>query len=157
LLTHLPPHVAASSWIVWRFLTQGTFFAAGALWCVYAERMVVTPRRAVLVAALAVIAFAAGGYLVAAPLFLPPLALIAAALLPGEGMERIGDFSYGTYLYHYPIQQTLVAFGATLWNPWVVFGTSFALVLPVAALSWFIVERPALRWNRAAILRPVTP
>lgn len=155
LLAHASPAVAARGWIVWRFATQASFFAAGALWCVHAERMIVTVPRALLVGAISAGAFALGGYFVAAPLFLPPLALLAAATLPGAALERIGDFSYGTYLYHYPIQQALVAFGAALWSPWALFAASLALVLPVAALSWFVVEQPALRWRFSPATSPL--
>lgn len=155
LLAHASPAAAARGWIVWRFATQASFFAAGALWCLHAERMIVTAPRALLVLALSIGAFALGGYFLAAPLFLPPLALLAAALLPGAALERVGDFSYGTYLYHYPIQQTLVAFGAALWSPWTLFAANLAFVLPVAALSWFAIERPALRWKIAGP-RPAT-
>lgn len=154
LLAHASPGAAARGWIVWRFATQASFFAAGALWRVHAERMIVTLPRALLVGAISTGAFALGGYFVAAPLFVPPLALLAAATLPGAALERGGDFSYGTYLYHYPIQQTLVAFGATLWSPWTLFAASLLLALPIAALSWFVVEQPALRWKTAAVPRP---
>ena len=53
------------------------------------------------------------------------------------------DISYGVYLYHAPVICTLVALhrqvDGLLWSE--VLGPSVALAL----LSWFIVERPALR------------
>jgi len=154
LLAQAAPDTAARGWIVWRFATQASFFAAGALWCVHAERMIVTVPRALLVGALSAGAFALGGYFVAAPLFVPPLALLAAAILPGAALERVGDFSYGIYLYHYPVQQALVALGAASGSPWALCALSLALVLPVAAASWFCIERPALRWGRAPSTAP---
>ena len=53
------------------------------------------------------------------------------------------DLSYGIYLYGWPIQQTLHALwpapsGIALIVP------ALAITLPVAALSWYAVERPAL-------------
>lgn len=53
------------------------------------------------------------------------------------------DLSYGTYLYHIPVLLTLKFLGASpaLWCWPVAIGLTFAL----AALSWLIVERPALR------------
>ena len=55
------------------------------------------------------------------------------------------DLSYGTYIFAFPLQQLLAGFG--LWKLGV---PMFALVsvlvtLPVAAASWFGIERPALR------------
>jgi len=54
---------------------------------------------------------------------------------------RHGDFSYGTYLYAYPIQQMIWA----LWGHRIGFPSylvlSFALSLPAGIASWFLVER----------------
>lgn len=63
--------------------------------------------------------------------------------LPSAG--RYGDFSYGTYLYGYPIQQTIIhLFGPNLkW--WELFLTAFPLTLLLAAASWHFIERPVLR------------
>ena len=89
--------------------------------------------------------------------------LLAAALAPGVDpwlrgtrvarlARRAGDLSYGVFLWHVLVLQVVfAALGLTL------FGTSpgwlFLLVVTasaaVAALSWWGVERPALRAARA--------
>jgi len=58
-------------------------------------------------------------------------------------VRRLGDPSYGWYLWAWPIQQLLVEAGMT--DPYRVM--AFAVVLSLAAgyLSWYIVERPAGR------------
>lgn len=57
------------------------------------------------------------------------------------------DISYGLYLYAFPIQQSLMLWVAPRWpmTPYVLFLLSTACTAPVAALSWFLVERPFLR------------
>lgn len=51
---------------------------------------------------------------------------------------RYGDFSYGTYLYGFPIQQMLLAMGL----PFVVYvPVSLALGLVAGVLSWHVVEK----------------
>lgn len=57
---------------------------------------------------------------------------------------RFGDVSYGMYLYAFPVQQLVL----TMWPacPLPVL-TCVAATLPLALLSWFAVERPALRWR----------
>jgi peptidoglycan/LPS O-acetylase OafA/YrhL len=68
---------------------------------------------------------------------------------------RRGDFSYGIYLWAFPVQQTMVHLGAAAWPlPGNVL-TCFAVTLGCAAASWHVVERPALRrkWREA---RPST-
>lgn len=53
------------------------------------------------------------------------------------------DLSYGTYLFAFPVQQVLVAAGIR--DGGLVLGLTIAIVLPLAALSWRWLERPALR------------
>ncbi|TRW17903.1 acyltransferase family protein [Glacieibacterium frigidum] len=75
------------------------------------------------------------------------LALVAAFAVP-VGLKRasaaIPDYSYGIYIYAFPVQQTVMALG---WGTTPVTNLliSFALVLPFAAASWHLVESPALR------------
>jgi peptidoglycan/LPS O-acetylase OafA/YrhL len=55
-----------------------------------------------------------------------------------------GDFSYGIYLYAFPVQQLLLQF--TLDVRWTVSGFSLVatvLTLPLAVASWYWVEA---RW-----------
>lgn len=54
-----------------------------------------------------------------------------------------GDFSYGIYLYSFPLQQAILQTSATT-NPISVFLTSALLSLACAFFSWHYVERPAL-------------
>lgn len=73
--------------------------------------------------------------------------------LPSYG----GDYSYGVYLYSYPIQQMLVSISPSMREWWIVFPLSAALSLLVAALSWTWIERPALGLKRYVhMLRPRT-
>jgi peptidoglycan/LPS O-acetylase OafA/YrhL len=59
-----------------------------------------------------------------------------------------GDFSYGTYLYAFPIQQLLVMWFAT-GHPLLLFALATPLTLAAAVLSWRWVERPFLRRKQA--------
>ena len=73
-----------------------------------------------------------------------PLALPFAVL----GLSRPGklkaDLSYGIYIYAFPIQQILAGYGQ------LNLLTAVLAVLPFAAFSWFLVERPAMRLKPAA-------
>lgn len=61
--------------------------------------------------------------------------------LPISG--RIGDTSYGLYVYAFPIQQ-LIAWWLPAIGPWALFASSFACSFVVAWCSWHVIERPAL-------------
>jgi peptidoglycan/LPS O-acetylase OafA/YrhL len=59
------------------------------------------------------------------------------------------DLSYGTYLWHNPIQQSIVH-AWHVQDPIVLFLVTMAIVLPIAAASWLLIERPALAMKDAA-------
>jgi peptidoglycan/LPS O-acetylase OafA/YrhL len=65
--------------------------------------------------------------------------------LPLQRFGRFGDFSYGLYLYAFPIQQLLVLWLRPALTPPVVFALATLLTLPCAVASWYLVERPFLR------------
>ena len=56
---------------------------------------------------------------------------------------KYGDFTYGTYVFSFPVQQVLVGKGIT--DPYLLFGITICIVLPMAILSWNLVEKRFLR------------
>lgn len=61
--------------------------------------------------------------------------------------ERLGDYSYGLYLYGFPMQQ-LVAMWWPEWGPWRSLLLSLPMALVLAVASWHWVEKPMLRFKR---------
>jgi peptidoglycan/LPS O-acetylase OafA/YrhL len=84
-------------------------------------------------------------YVLALPYVVLFLAYVPAGLV--RAYNRVGDYSYGTYIYAFPIQQSI---SATLDAPGPLEMLAFALPLTllVAAASWHFVEKPALAWKR---------
>jgi peptidoglycan/LPS O-acetylase OafA/YrhL len=62
-----------------------------------------------------------------------------------------GDYSYGIYLYAFPIQQALVALLPAWRTPWVNAPLALAGATVMAMLSWHLVEKPVLGRRRAII------
>jgi peptidoglycan/LPS O-acetylase OafA/YrhL len=54
--------------------------------------------------------------------------------------SKYGDFSYGAYIVHWPILQTLIALGAIRLNPAVFFLLSLSLIGLASVLMWYLVE-----------------
>jgi peptidoglycan/LPS O-acetylase OafA/YrhL len=63
------------------------------------------------------------------------------------------DLSYGAYLYGWPVQQMLHALFPSL-GVFLLLWPSLAVTLVLAALSWFLVEKPALRLKRRWLIGP---
>jgi peptidoglycan/LPS O-acetylase OafA/YrhL len=129
------------------------YFGLGAL--LYLVRRFV-PSTALLPAAAWIIAIASRGTALFAPSFAAAVALstvwLAYARLGSlKRWGRYGDFSYGLYIYAFPVQQTLVALFPA-WGRSEHFAAAYAATLLCAVLSWRFVEAPALslkkRWRQ---------
>lgn len=68
-------------------------------------------------------------------------------VLGGSVLAAMGTISYGFYLWHVPVLMVLRGYGLLPLDP--LLGTLVAFVpsLALAALSWFALERPILRWT----------
>ena len=69
------------------------------------------------------------------------IALHPSIKLPS--MDKYGDYSYGVYIYAFPVQQLLAQYVTTTPLEMVVYTTM--VVVPLAILSWRFIEKPALQ------------
>jgi peptidoglycan/LPS O-acetylase OafA/YrhL len=73
------------------------------------------------------------------------------AFIPARSLQlvtRRGDFSYGVYLYGYPVQQMLLRTWANKIPFPLIIGLSCAGALFLAVLSWHLVEKPFLKLKK---------
>lgn len=82
------------------------------------------------------------------PFFFGYSVIALGFLGPVKDIERKADFSYGVYMYGWPMQIMLPLVGGTRWGVWPYIGLTVLCVLPFAALSWYLVERPALKLKK---------
>lgn len=118
-------------------------FAAGAL--LYQWRDVI-PARWSLVAVSVVIVLVAGqlpDYRVVAAIPLAYAVVVSGSLLQSRRLRLRTDLSYGMYIYAFPTQQLLAVLGLLSLSPMVFCLTVAGATLPLAAASWFLVEKPA--------------
>lgn len=132
-------------------------FATGAALFLYADRARLSWPLAFALLALAALLHGTALY--------PPMLFLAEAygilclgLRPPvrhPALDPRADLSYGTYLYGWPIQQSLHALVPAV-SAWWLLPPSLLLTLAVAALSWRLVERPALGWKARLMGRQST-
>jgi peptidoglycan/LPS O-acetylase OafA/YrhL len=65
-----------------------------------------------------------------------------------------GDYSYGIYLYAYPIQQAVYQLVPASRHWYINFVVSFVVVGLFATFSWHCIEKPMLRLKRLVWTRP---
>jgi peptidoglycan/LPS O-acetylase OafA/YrhL len=126
------------------------FFFAGSLAYVLRERIVLSGRVAaallgVIVATVAV----SGSFLVrqAVLALAMPYLLLWFAYVPAGAIRnwnRLGDYSYGLYIYAVPIQIAVLALGIGT-TPATNFTVALLVALAFAVASWHLLERRALR------------
>jgi len=136
-------------------------FVAGVVWAAFPEIAAVIVRRhwpALLGAVTLVAAWRLHGGACVSPLLLPLILFWLAMHLPLRDWENRlgGDYSYGLYVFGYPVQQTLAHFGVHHAGFGPYFFTSFGGALVLAVLSWRFVEAPALGLKRI-FDRPTSP
>lgn len=153
------PACFAASWLVLLAASMGAFdsnfihyasqlgvaFMSGALVCRFADRLPVSRKNVGIAACVVLASMVLPEYSLLAGPFLAYTLIAAGALIKYQPMVLRNDISYGTYIYAFPLQQLLVLGGfAAL--PVTLFALfSVALTIPLAALSWFFIEKPMLR------------
>lgn len=64
-----------------------------------------------------------------------------------RAFNRLGDYSYGIYVYAFPLQGLVVWLAGPM-EPWANIALAFPLTLACAVLSWHLVEGPTLSLRR---------
>jgi peptidoglycan/LPS O-acetylase OafA/YrhL len=127
----------------------GFCFLLGVIAYHFRERLSLSPLLLILPATLVLLLagtkLAAAGYVI----FVAHMVLVAGARSYGAltSFSRKSDLSYGTYIYGWPVQQSLIALVPGIGvAPLLLF--SLAIVPLFALASWNLVEKPALRLKR---------
>lgn len=136
------------------FIPLCVFFLAGSVCFLYREKI----RCSAWLFAACIGAVAASLslrlYGVVAPICMSYAFLWLAFNLPFSRFDAKGDYSYGTYIYAFPVQQALSLSGVQEDGWAIYFAWSLLLTGMLAFLSYRLVEAPCLRWKNVRIADP---
>jgi peptidoglycan/LPS O-acetylase OafA/YrhL len=144
-------------------------FFLGSLFALFVDEIVLDDRIGVLAVLLAVVTLHEGGWFLIGYPALAYATMWFASRFPMSWFDRPGDFSYGTYIYAFPIQMLLAEYGLQRHGAVVFVVASVGGATIAAILSWHLVEKHALklknwqpmrnrtrpRWQAAAEPKPL--
>jgi peptidoglycan/LPS O-acetylase OafA/YrhL len=157
--------------LVWHFATRGdsqltamprlmAFFFAGSALYHWRDRIPASwPLFFACLAAMLLSALDRTAFGIVWPFALPYTVLFLALVPAGpiRQFNRVGDYSYGLYIYACPVQKVFVLLIPGI-GPWMLTLVAGAVTLVLAVASWYLIEEPALRlkdaqWNWGRRLR----
>jgi peptidoglycan/LPS O-acetylase OafA/YrhL len=67
-----------------------------------------------------------------------------------SALVLVGNMTYTIYLVHFPVF-VAVSPSTVGWSLWLIELVRFAIVIPIVVASWYLIEKPLMRWRRKAL------
>ena len=122
-------------------------FLLGGLAALYPERIIIRRSLAMIAGVILLLSMRLGGYDVVGVIAFAYLVLWLAVCLP-KSAHSVGtrrDFSYGIYIYAFPIQQVLALFHVNRLGLPIYLAVSSGGAVLAGAASWYLIEKNALK------------
>jgi peptidoglycan/LPS O-acetylase OafA/YrhL len=132
------------------FMYFTAYFLSGVILYLYKDKIPLTWQGSVLAALVLVISIPIHAFVLALYFALPYLVVSIGSLTRSglTGISKYGDFSYGMYIYAWPVQQALVELLHNKAGHNHLFVYSFSITLLLAIASWHVLEKPMLNLKR---------
>lgn len=142
-----------------QFLMLFEFFMAGVTVAILSDHIIVAWPLLLVAAIITSIAIVTGSFFIVGPISMTYLVVGFGVQNKVDLLFKVrasGDYSYGTYLWAFPIQQIVQETLET--NHWFVnVAAALPLTLLIAAVSWHTVEKPALDLVSSGLSRKEMP
>lgn len=148
IINHLYPFVSVI------FLHLFSMFVAGSACYIYKNRIYLSSKLFLTIIILLLAAsFYPKLFLLIYVLSLPYLVLYISYVPSGVVREfnKVGDYSYGIYIYAFPVQQSMAALIPDISIATMIL-TSFTLTLFLSVLSWHLIEKRFLEMKNSSFI-----
>jgi len=128
----------------------GIFFIAGMVYFLYKDKIFYDVKILLILLFIWILSFNST-YLIPTSLVFISYFVMYFAFISNKRLNsfgKFGDFSYGMYILAFPIQQTIILFSGNTIRPLELFFSTLLVVLPLAILSWYLIESPALQLKK---------
>lgn len=129
------------------FVRMVAFFGMGSLMYLYRDRIYLCDSLGLAALILVFVSPFIPGQFYIRLLALPYLVIYLAFMKTkfAHKFSRPGDFSYGMYIYAWPVQQSIESASGNKIGPMHLTLFALPIILILAALSWHFIEKPSLR------------
>ena len=121
-----------------------SFFYYGVLLYLYRDQIIISKRFVIALGTIFLLSLFLGNLKLITLFVLPYLIIAFGSMIRTKWFSRTGDYSYGLYIYAFPVQQTLVHFYREDMNVYVFFMASFFITLILSIISWHFFEKKIL-------------
>jgi len=125
------------------------YFLSGSVCFLFMENIVVSKKLFLFAISLIAISINNNFYFypLIAPLAIPYILFVLAFKMPFTNFDKYGDFSYGLYIYSYPIQQMLSFFGLNKTGFIIYLMLSLLTTIIPSILSYYLIEKTFLKFK----------
>jgi peptidoglycan/LPS O-acetylase OafA/YrhL len=151
------PSISLLGMPVFNFFDLGLYFVAGMVFYTYRDSIPINKH-------LAMISIAGMAFCVWRQEYHASVAVFVAYLVmyvafnPSIKLHRFskyGDFSYGIYIYAFPVQQAITTLAGGKMSPYLNFVEAFFITLALAVFSWHVVEKRCLSLKNVEVIRAI--
>ncbi len=130
------------------------YFSAGMLIYIYKDSINLNIVIAIISTIIIILSIFSGFFQVCFPIFGSYIIFYIAynKKIKLQNFSKYGDFSYGLYIFAFPIQQLTMQYFILHANPFFNFLISFPITLLFSYLSWHFIEKPALKLKKVKII-----
>ncbi len=124
------------------------FFLSGVLFYQFRNKIPLNGKMAILSVIIILVTAKLGFFVIAIAIFGAYLVFyLSYHRVTFENFAKKTDFSYGIYIYAWPIQQTIVAINPTI-TVWENSIYTLIIVMIISYFSWRFIEKPALKLKK---------
>lgn len=133
-----------------------SYFFAGSVFLVWKDKIILDWKFFSLAIVSLYLVISINQFALIAPVSLTYAIIYLAAAIPIHNLsKKIGDLSYGIYIYSAPVQQLLVLIGVAKFGLWPYTFISMILSCGAGYLSWNFVEKRFLLRHNIALENPL--
>lgn len=129
------------------FVVFSAYFFSGVVIYKYKDLIIISKRYIIACIVLIVLGILYSKLKIILLFTLPYLIIVFGSIFTKRLFSKTGDYSYGMYIYAFPIQQVLIHFFKNELNAEILFISSFIVTLIFSIISWHFFEKKILRWK----------